>query len=118
MAQYLDPECVDEVMECPLCMDPLDLTEKCFKPCPCGYQVRPSKPFCSLTFYNEPLASLLGAFTPEDGIRRANDPCLLVFSFVEVIAPPLLLFGLLLLVSHRRMTNTTLLLLDVLILFP
>ena len=25
--------------DCPLCMEEMDLTDKYFKPCPCGYQV-------------------------------------------------------------------------------
>ncbi|AGO11710.1 AaceriADL064Wp [[Ashbya] aceris (nom. inval.)] len=29
----------DEEDYCPLCMEPLDITDKNFKPCPCGYQI-------------------------------------------------------------------------------
>ena len=29
----------DEDEYCPLCIEPLDLSDKHFKPCPCGYQV-------------------------------------------------------------------------------
>ncbi|ORY31198.1 hypothetical protein BCR33DRAFT_660961 [Rhizoclosmatium globosum] len=29
----------DEDMECPLCMEEIDVTDKYFKPCPCGYQI-------------------------------------------------------------------------------
>jgi CCR4-NOT transcription complex subunit 4 len=29
----------DEIKECPICFDDLDLTDKSFKPCKCGYQV-------------------------------------------------------------------------------
>ncbi|KAJ3124882.1 transcriptional repressor general negative regulator of transcription subunit 4 [Nowakowskiella sp. JEL0407] len=29
----------DEDMECPLCMEEIDITDKYFKPCPCGYQI-------------------------------------------------------------------------------
>jgi hypothetical protein len=25
---------------CPLCVEPFDLSDKSFRPCPCGYQVR------------------------------------------------------------------------------
>lgn len=54
MADYYNQDEDDDVMECPLCTDPLDLTERCFKPCPCGYQVRPSSSF-SLDFTARPL---------------------------------------------------------------
>lgn len=27
--------------ECPLCLEEMDISEINFKPCPCGYQVRP-----------------------------------------------------------------------------
>lgn len=30
----------DEEETCPLCVEEFDLTDKGFKPCPCGYQVR------------------------------------------------------------------------------
>ncbi|KAI9009772.1 RING/Ubox like zinc-binding domain-containing protein [Gaertneriomyces semiglobifer] len=29
----------DEDMDCPLCMEEIDITDKYFKPCPCGYQI-------------------------------------------------------------------------------
>ncbi|KAI9207632.1 RING/Ubox like zinc-binding domain-containing protein [Polychytrium aggregatum] len=29
----------DEDLECPLCLEEIDLTDKYFKPCPCGYQI-------------------------------------------------------------------------------
>jgi CCR4-NOT transcription complex subunit 4 len=29
----------DEDLDCPLCMEEIDATDKYFKPCPCGYQV-------------------------------------------------------------------------------
>jgi hypothetical protein len=29
----------DEEETCPLCVEEFDLTDKGFKPCPCGYQV-------------------------------------------------------------------------------
>lgn len=29
----------EEFLECPLCMEEIDITDKYFKPCPCGYQV-------------------------------------------------------------------------------
>jgi hypothetical protein len=28
-----------EDLECPLCMEEIDVTDKYFRPCPCGYQV-------------------------------------------------------------------------------
>eukprot|EP01125_Pyxidicula_operculata_P018386 TRINITY_DN652_c0_g1_i6.p2 TRINITY_DN652_c0_g1~~TRINITY_DN652_c0_g1_i6.p2 ORF type:complete len:802 (-),score=259.50 TRINITY_DN652_c0_g1_i6:3066-5471(-) len=30
---------VEETLECPLCLDELDLTDRSFKPCKCGYQM-------------------------------------------------------------------------------
>ncbi|KAJ3197300.1 transcriptional repressor general negative regulator of transcription subunit 4, partial [Dinochytrium kinnereticum] len=30
----------DEDLECPLCMEEIDITDKYFKPCPCGYQCK------------------------------------------------------------------------------
>jgi CCR4-NOT transcription complex subunit 4 len=36
--QYIDDDEEEEL--CPLCVEELDLTDKGFKPCPCGYQVR------------------------------------------------------------------------------
>lgn len=38
MADEEEPEC------CPLCMEELDLTDKTFNACPCGYQVRSRPP--------------------------------------------------------------------------
>jgi CCR4-NOT transcription complex subunit 4 len=35
--QFIDDEEEEEV--CPLCVEELDLTDKNFRPCPCGYQV-------------------------------------------------------------------------------
>jgi hypothetical protein len=35
--QFIDDEDEEEV--CPLCVEELDLTDKNFRPCPCGYQV-------------------------------------------------------------------------------
>jgi hypothetical protein len=29
----------DEDIDCPLCMEELDIADRSFKPCPCGYQV-------------------------------------------------------------------------------
>jgi hypothetical protein len=29
----------EESTDCPICYDPLDVTDLCFKPCPCGFQV-------------------------------------------------------------------------------
>lgn len=37
----------DEEETCPLCVEEFDLTDKGFKPCPCGYQVC-SPPCCML----------------------------------------------------------------------
>jgi CCR4-NOT transcription complex subunit 4 len=34
--QFIDD---DEEEVCPLCVEELDLTDKGFRPCPCGYQV-------------------------------------------------------------------------------
>lgn len=36
--QFIDED--DEEETCPLCVEELDITDKNFKPCPCGYQVR------------------------------------------------------------------------------
>jgi CCR4-NOT transcription complex subunit 4 len=30
----------DEIPQCPLCLEDLDITERNFAPCKCGYQVR------------------------------------------------------------------------------
>jgi hypothetical protein len=30
---------LEEDMDCPLCMEELDITDRLFKPCECGYQV-------------------------------------------------------------------------------
>lgn len=30
----------DEDMDCPLCMEELDIADRYFRPCPCAYQVR------------------------------------------------------------------------------
>lgn len=35
--QFIDD---DEDETCPLCVEEFDLTDKGFRPCPCGYQVR------------------------------------------------------------------------------
>lgn len=29
----------DEDNDCPLCLEEIDISDKYFKPCPCGYQV-------------------------------------------------------------------------------
>ncbi|KAJ3070925.1 transcriptional repressor general negative regulator of transcription subunit 4 [Podochytrium sp. JEL0797] len=34
-----DSDSSNEDMECPLCMEEIDLGDKYFKPCPCGYQI-------------------------------------------------------------------------------
>lgn len=34
---YSDSE--DEGLDCPLCMEELDIADKNFRPCPCGYKV-------------------------------------------------------------------------------
>jgi CCR4-NOT transcription complex subunit 4 len=31
---------MDDEESCPLCMEDLDMTDRNFRPCPCGYQVR------------------------------------------------------------------------------
>lgn len=38
--QFIDDE---EEETCPLCVEEFDLSDKNFRPCPCGYQVRDSK---------------------------------------------------------------------------
>jgi hypothetical protein len=35
--QFIDDDDEEEV--CPLCVEEFDLTDKGFRPCPCGYQV-------------------------------------------------------------------------------
>lgn len=30
----------DEDLDCPLCMEELDIADRSFRPCTCGYQVR------------------------------------------------------------------------------
>lgn len=40
--QFIDEDEEEEV--CPLCVEELDLNDKFFKPCPCGYQVRKPNP--------------------------------------------------------------------------
>lgn len=35
--QFIDDE---EEQSCPLCVEELDLSDRNFRPCPCGYQVR------------------------------------------------------------------------------
>lgn len=35
---YIDEDEEEEV--CPLCVEELDITDRNFRPCPCGYQVR------------------------------------------------------------------------------
>lgn len=42
------PRLQEEDPECPLCMEEMDLSDINFKPCPCGYQVRPSLSFSFL----------------------------------------------------------------------
>jgi hypothetical protein len=37
---YEDTSWLEEDVDCPLCMEELDVTDKMFKPCECGYQVR------------------------------------------------------------------------------
>ncbi len=36
--QFIDEDEEEEL--CPLCVEELDITDKNFRPCPCGYQVR------------------------------------------------------------------------------
>ena len=42
MARSLQDQFIDDDEEetCPLCVEELDLTDKGFRPCPCGYQVK------------------------------------------------------------------------------
>lgn len=35
---------MQETMECPLCLEEIDISDANFKPCPCGYQVSVSDP--------------------------------------------------------------------------
>lgn len=37
MSSYLSDE--EEELTCPLCMEEIDLADRNFKPCSCGYQV-------------------------------------------------------------------------------
>lgn len=53
----------DDVEECPLCMEPLDSTDKSFVPCQCGYQV--SKSVCGCVC----LLPLLGSAAAARGSR-------------------------------------------------
>jgi CCR4-NOT transcription complex subunit 4 len=39
--QFVDD---DEDECCPLCVEEFDLSDRNFRPCPCGYQVRPLEP--------------------------------------------------------------------------
>ena len=41
------PSSDDETLECPLCMEYLELDDVSFYPCSCGYQVRELEPFAS-----------------------------------------------------------------------
>ena len=31
--------CIQDDLECPLCLEEMDVSDLNFKPCPCGYQV-------------------------------------------------------------------------------
>jgi hypothetical protein len=44
---YSDSE--DEGLDCPLCMEELDIADKNFRPCPCGYKVKFDSKACSFT---------------------------------------------------------------------
>lgn len=55
----------DEDEYCPLCIEPLDLSDKHFKPCPCGYQV------CSFCYNNIRTNPELNGKCP--GCRRLYD---------------------------------------------
>lgn len=57
--QFIDD---DEEETCPLCVEEFDLTDKGFRPCPCGYQVR-------LRLYRH---SLIDAFLLTAGCRSAS----------------------------------------------
>lgn len=55
-----------EDLDCPLCLEEIDLSDANFKPCPCGYQVRFCSPWCrsgAAHFANKG-AILLILFTP------------------------------------------------------
>ena len=72
----------DEEDLCPLCIEPLDVTDKNFKPCPCGYQI------CQFCYNNIRQNPELNGRCP--GCRRIYDddnveyivlsPCLLYTS--------------------------------------
>ena len=47
--QFIDD---DEEEVCPLCVEELDLTDKGFRPCPCGYQVSSIALFVRLELAN------------------------------------------------------------------
>ncbi|KAL6933183.1 uncharacterized protein HGUI_00803 [Hanseniaspora guilliermondii] len=55
----------DEDEYCPLCIEPLDLSDKHFKPCPCGYQI------CSFCYNNIRTNPELNGKCP--GCRRLYD---------------------------------------------
>lgn len=40
---YSDSSDDDEGYDCPLCMEELDIADRNFRPCPCGYKVRLSR---------------------------------------------------------------------------
>jgi hypothetical protein len=35
-----DNEFIEDEWDCPLCMEEMDISDRNFKPCACGYQVR------------------------------------------------------------------------------
>lgn len=43
----INSSCVDESVDCPLCMEPLEVDDLNFYPCTCGYQVS-SREMCTL----------------------------------------------------------------------
>ena len=42
----------EEDWDCPLCMEEMDMSDRNFKPCPCGYQV-PSFPLVDMSLLLE-----------------------------------------------------------------
>jgi hypothetical protein len=54
----------EDDFDCPLCMEELDISDRNFRPCPCGYQVPPT--FWSLIA----LSSCCPTFATQDGKRN------------------------------------------------
>lgn len=51
----------EESADCPICYDPLDITDLCFKPCPCGFQVRTGPAAAPFSFVGDPCRALRSA---------------------------------------------------------